>query len=209
MLETSVSNLLTLRNLNLKNIPNTSILILTIWPYILDDLDGISFWGKMDTYEGSGYVVNMGKDKESTSEIIKNLTTNSWLDQHTRVIFFEISILNTDSNLFSHLVRAFEFPVYGGMFVWKETQTVQLYRYTGPTGLFCLIIEVVCLIFYIVVIGYEVKKYISTGWRRVIHISSLLQLGNILLTGFAFSMYIYRSLLTVSTIEKMVNNRGR
>ena len=174
----------------------------------LGDLDGVPFWGKMDTYEGSGYVVNMGLDRNSTAKILHNLTETRWLDQHTRVLFFEISILNMDSNLFSHFVRAFEFPVYGGMFVWRETRTVQLYRYNGPTGIFCLIIEVVCLIFYFVVIGYEINKYISTGWRRVLKIASLLRLGNIFLTGFGFSMYIYRSLLTVNTLEHMVNNRG-
>ena len=167
------------------------------------------FWGFLTTYAGDGYVANLGFDVNHTEAVVQGLTEGNWLDQHTRAVFVEFSVLNMNSNLFSKFTRVFEFPPYGGMFTWQMIQSIQLYRYTGAIGLFCLVIEGICLIFYLVVVGVEIKRYVTDGWRRIQNVSSILQVCNLILIGFSFSMYIYRTLLTKSTIEKMVNNKGK
>ena len=56
---------------------------------------------------------------------------NLWLDEQTRVIFIEFAIYNVNTALFTTVTLTFELPTLGGIFMWKQIDSVQLYRYTG------------------------------------------------------------------------------
>ena len=159
-------------------------------------------------YDYDGYVVNLGRGYEDASALIDKLSNHSWLDQHTRAIFVEFSVLNMNSNLFSKFTRVFEVPTYGGLFTWDQTQTLQLYRYTGASGMVYLTLEMCCFLFYLAVMVRAIAQCIKMRFAVFYSINQMTQIVTIVLTGLSFGLYVYRSLITTKTIEKMKNNEG-
>ena len=123
-------------------------------------------------------------------------------------MFIEFSVLNINSNLFSKFTLVFEIPPYGGLFTWERIETLMLYKYTGAAGLIYLTLEMICFLFYIVVIARTMRQFIKLGVRFLFSITSIVQITAIILIGCAFALYIYRSLQTTTTVEKMKNNKG-
>ena len=166
------------------------------------------FWGYQNSYKGDGYVINMDNTKGEVADLLKMLKHNNWLDRYTRAVFIEFSILNMHSNLFSKFTRVLEYPPYGGMFSWVTVETIKLYRYTGAAGLIYLTVEMVCFLFYIAVLVKEIKFAFSLRIEYLKSIQRVAQLVVVTMTGLAFGLYIYRSILTTKTVEKMKNNEG-
>ena len=182
--------------------------LLLVNHFILGERDGLPFWGYTGVYGGDGYIANLGNTSSSSEYVTASLSTHNWLDEHTRAVFIEFSILNMNTGLFSMVTFLFEFPTSGGVFQWKEIQTIHLYRYTGAAGLFTVIVELLCCIFFIIVVVREVTAIISGKWKHFAKMSTWFQIIIIILIGYAFIMYIIRSSMTMSTIEKIMNNKG-
>ena len=159
-------------------------------------------------YTHDGYIVNLNRNLEDATNLLDKLSNHSWLDQHTRAVFVEFSILNMNSNLFSKFTRVFEVPTYGGLFTWERTETLKLYRYTGAAGLFYLTLEMFCFLFYFAVIVRTIRQCIQLRLSVFYNIAQMIQILAIVLTGCAFGLYVYRSLQTTKTVEKMKNNEG-
>ena len=174
----------------------------------LGDLDGSTFWGFLTTYDYDGYIVNLGYSMSDSIAIVDRLSQHSWLDQHTRAVFVEFSILNMNSNLFSKFTLVFEVPTYGGLFTWQRTETLKLYRYTGATGLLYLTLEMICFLFYFAVIFRTIRQCVQLRLAVFRDIGQMIQILAIVLAGCAFGLYVYRSLLTTKVVEKMKNNEG-
>ena len=92
---------------------------------------GDTFWGYLDTYGGDGYVILTGPNLQTTKRRFEKLKTNNWLDERTRALFVEFSVFNMNTGLVTTITIAFELPTQGGIFIWKEYETMELYRYTG------------------------------------------------------------------------------
>ena len=77
------------------------LLSLHSWEYSTEDeLDGSSHWGKMTTYGGGGFYVDLTKRRASSEAIVNDLRENLWLDRGTRATFIDFSVYNANINLF-------------------------------------------------------------------------------------------------------------
>jgi len=93
----------------------------------------------LDIYGGDGYTVNLGNNRQYAANLVSDLKSNNWIDERTRAIFAEFSVLNANTGLFSIYTRIFELPSTGGVFQWTQQESVQLYRYTGNSLTICSI----------------------------------------------------------------------
>ena len=72
-----------------------------------DDLNSLSYWGTLFTYEGGGYVADLGGSVASATQLSEQLRGASWVDQLTRAILIDVSVYNANSNLFRQAVYIF------------------------------------------------------------------------------------------------------
>ncbi|XP_070567321.1 polycystin-1-like protein 2 [Ptychodera flava] len=78
------------------------------------DVQGTTFFGQHGIYGAGGYVAAFQSSKTAASALVGSLSRDHWLDKYTRVIFVEFDLFAPDSNLFSCVVFAIEFPETGG-----------------------------------------------------------------------------------------------
>ena len=131
------------------------------WIYRTEnDLDGQSFWGKLTTYSGAGYVQNLGKTKAESTAIIEKLFSELWIDRGTRVVFIDFTVYNANINLFCVVKLVVEFPATGGAISSSDFRTVKLIRYVTIKDYFimaCEFIFVLFIVYYMVEEGIEVN----------------------------------------------------
>lgn len=64
--------------------------------------------GQIRTYDGTGFMMNLGRNLNNTYYIIKLMKQSNWLDRRTRVVFVEFLTYNANQNLFSAVTLIFE-----------------------------------------------------------------------------------------------------
>ena len=92
------------------------------------------------------------------SKTIEELNESKWLDLQTRAVFVELSLYNSNINLFTFLRMGVEFPEVGSTIVWKDFKTLRIYSYLGAMGAYVLICQLIALV---VVIIFTVKTIIK------------------------------------------------
>ena len=173
-------------------------------------LNRVPVWGGLTTYNGGGYAVNLGHNSTSAGNVINLLTQYKWLDQHTRAVFIETNVLNMDSNLFSTVRLLYEFPDYGGCFTRHLIDTLELYRYTGGTGILAIMFELLSLLVFVVLMVLCVKEIVQNFRRKKQVFTLWIILRILLLTNYAISLifYIIRTISTTKTLEGIMNDKG-
>jgi hypothetical protein len=63
-------------------------------------LSGFSYWGKLATYGGGGFIQNLALSKDESADIIDDLRRNLWINRGTRVVFIDFTVYNANVNLF-------------------------------------------------------------------------------------------------------------
>nr|CAH7754806.1 unnamed protein product [Callosobruchus chinensis] len=61
----------------------------------------MSYRGRMSTYEGDGFYVDLLRERNGTLKIIKHLQENKWIRRGTRAVFIEVTIYNTNTDLYA------------------------------------------------------------------------------------------------------------
>lgn len=174
-----------------------------------DDINGAPIWAHLSVLDGGGYVSVLGTQIREANIVVDGLMKSNWVDQYTRAVLVEFSLINVNSNLFTMVTLAFEFPPYGGVFRFHAFETIKLYRYIGAAGVLLLLLECLSFLFFITVLYKIIKRCITEGkefvlslWGVSYFIMSIAFLG-------AVSMYTLRSVWTESSLEEVMNNRGK
>ncbi|PAA56728.1 hypothetical protein BOX15_Mlig009305g2 [Macrostomum lignano] len=145
----------------------------TAWNYSTEQqLDGRGYSGKLATYNGGGYYIDLGRSREESTAKIDELFHGLWIDRATRAVFIDFTVYNANINLFCVIKLIAEFPATGGGFTSWEFRTVKLLRYVEPIDYFVLACECIFMLFicyYIVEEIIEIKRhklaYFSSFWN--------------------------------------------
>lgn len=77
------------------------IIITCRWVYQSEgELNGSSYTGRLSTYGGGGFVLDLTSTKTQSLHIIEDLRSNLWLDRGTRAVFIDFTVYNANINLF-------------------------------------------------------------------------------------------------------------
>ena len=168
----------------------------------------LSYWATLEVLPGGGYVANLGNEKTAAMKLVKRLKTMNWIDHRTRALFAEFNIYNGNTELFTQVILAFEFPSSGGVHTTHTFSTIQLYRYTGPIGLFSLIMEIISLIVFLVMLIFCIKNIITRQSEYLGNIWSWILITELVLYAIAAIVYAVKMKWTIQVIEYMMNNKG-
>ncbi|XP_048825578.1 polycystic kidney disease protein 1-like 2 [Brienomyrus brachyistius] len=172
------------------------------WTYQSEgQLRGCPIWGDVVLYRGGGFVAELALDQENAGGVLQYLFDNTWLDIYTRAVFVEFTVYNANINLFCIVTLIFETSANGAFQYLTDLQTVRLYQSTGGLQIFVMASEVIYFLFilhYMFVQGKLMKQqkwaYFSNKWN-------LLELGIIILSWSALTVFIKRTLLGNRDVE--------
>ncbi|XP_029425540.1 polycystic kidney disease 2-like 1 protein [Nannospalax galili] len=167
----------------------------TAWTYhSQDELGGSSHWGRLTSYSGGGYYLDLPGSRQASAEALQGLQEGLWLDRGTRVVFIDFSVYNANINLFCVLRLVVEFPATGGAIPSWQIRTVKLIRYVSNWDLFIVGCEVIFCVF---IFYYVVEEILELHMHRLHYLSSIwniLDLVVISLSIMAVGFHIFRTL---------------
>ena len=82
--------------------------------------------GHVGTYDGGGYVHNLGNTLAQTQTIIHDLKSKSWVDLQTRAVVLEFAIYSPGTDVTALSAMLVEFPLTGGVITSYEIQSQKL-----------------------------------------------------------------------------------
>ncbi|XP_069913500.1 polycystin-2-like protein 1 isoform X1 [Oryctolagus cuniculus] len=167
----------------------------TAWTYhSQDELGGSSHWGKLTSYSGGGYYLDLPRSRQASAEVLRDLQEGLWLDRGTRVVFIDFSVYNANINLFCVLRLVVEFPATGGAIPSWQIRTVKLIRYVSNWDFVVVGCEVVFCIFIIYYVVEEILELHIHRLRYLHSIWNVLDLLVILLSIMAVGFHVFRTL---------------
>ena len=172
-----------------------------------EELQTLSYQGVYSSYDGGGFVADLGYNIKSASNILKKLMENNWIDDFSVAIFIEFTVFNPSSSLFSVVRCLYErFPT-GGVAFSRSVKTLTLYKSSSDN--FQKFYEVCQLLFMVIILIFVVseickiyrqrKKYFTGFWNWV-------ELLQILTAVCAVVMFFLKAKYTSSFVKRVRNN---
>ncbi|KAM9379950.1 polycystin-2-like protein 1 [Phaethornis superciliosus] len=166
----------------------------TAWKYHSEEeLGGSSHWGKLTSYSGGGYYIDLKLTREESDEALQVLKEKLWLDRGTRVVFIDFSVYNANINLFCVLRLVVEFPATGGAIPSWQIRTVKLIRYVSAWDFFIAACEIVFCVFIFYYVVEEILELCIHKFQYFRSIWNILDLVIILLSIIAIGFHIFRT----------------
>lgn len=173
------------------------------------ELNGNSFEGQLFMYSGGGYVANLGLTMESAVQTMDGLERSRWIDFYTRAVFAEFNTFNPGSGLANFVLILCEFSTDGNVIWSHRMETIQLYRYTGSSGVVALVSEILCAVFVVVITILEARKIFRMRLAYFRGFWNWTQIIALVMFFISVGLYTVRCLWTVWVVEDLMNNPGK
>ena len=145
------------------------------WKYRSEtELNTISHEAVKNSYDGGGYVADLGYNKESASKVISDLRDNNWVDTLTAAVFIEFTLFDPTTSLFCSVRQIYEQLPTGQAVTAVDIRALTLYPSTNVhlqsfyevCELSFLLAIVICFIAEAVKF-FRQKKYFHQMWNVV------------------------------------------
>ncbi|NXF97048.1 PK2L1 protein, partial [Eubucco bourcierii] len=167
----------------------------TAWRYHSEEeLSGSSHWGRLTSYSGGGYYIDLKLTREESAEALQVLKEKLWLDRGTRVVFIDFSVYNANINLFCVLRLVVEFPATGGAIPSWQIRTVKLIRYVSAWDFFIVACEIIFCVFIFYYVVEEILELRIHKLQYFTSIWNILDVVVILLSIIAIGFHIFRTI---------------
>jgi len=182
----------------------------TAWNYqTAGELEGRSFWGRIATYEGGGFVQLLGKTKDSALGVIGKLKDDLWLDRGTRAVFIDFSVYNANINLFCIVTLVLEYPATGGCIPYSKFRTLKLLRYVTTMDhvvMACEGLFILFLLYYSIEEIIEIRKHKMEYFKDFWNIFDIV----VILMGIICIIFnLYRTVEVDKLLENLLKNNDQ
>lgn len=171
------------------------------------ELQTLSFQGRYGTYDGGGFVGDLGYNIKSALNVLNKLEANNWIDEFSAAVFIEFTVFNPSSALFSVARCLYErFPT-GGVVFSRSVKTLTLYK--SSSNKFQKFYEVCQLLFMIIILIFlfnEIakiyrrrRKYFAGFWNWV-------ELLQIITAVCAVAMFFLKAKYTSLFVKRVRDN---
>jgi polycystin 2 len=178
----------------------------TAWEWTSeDDLDGSGHRGKLSSYGGGGFYVDLTHNKAESLAILAELRENLWLDRGTRAIIMDFSVYNANINLFCIVRMLIELPPTGGAIPSWTFRTVKLLRYVTAFDYFIMACEGIFALF---ILYYIVEEILEIKMHKMSYFKSTwncLDVIIIVVSVLCMAFYLYRAMKVDELIEVLLN----
>ncbi|KAM7058305.1 LOW QUALITY PROTEIN: polycystin-1-like protein 2 [Molossus nigricans] len=172
------------------------------WQYQSQSQRGYPIWGKLTVYQGGGYMVPLGTDRQSTARILQYLSDNTWLDSVARAVFVEFAVYNANVNLPCNITLTLETSALGTFFAHTDLQSLRLYPFTDGWHPFVVVTEVIYLLFLFNDMTVQGRLMRTQKWCYFHSKWNLLALATTLASGSALAVFVKRVILAERDIRQ-------
>jgi len=121
----------------------------------VEESKGGTWIGRLNRYDGSGYIVDLPTNQAEAKAIVEQLEEAMFIDRQTRAVFIDFNLYHPVYNLDTIGRVALELPAAGGIHPKLEVKTWQLDKYFGPNGDRYMVLE---MAFWIGVCWYTFEE---------------------------------------------------
>ena len=122
----------------------------------------LPFQGQTTTYDGGGYIADLGYNVRSALEIISHLEEWNWVDDRTAAVITEFTVFEPSTSLFSAAKLLFEKLPTGGVLLTVRIETLALYASADPGKRFLYQMSQLLIMIYLL---YYISAEIAKLWR--------------------------------------------
>ena len=138
------------------------------------NLSTLSHEAVTESYDGGGYVADLGYNKVSASEVVTDLRSHNWVDERTAAVFIEFILFDPSSSLFCNVRNVYERLATGQVVTAVNVRVLSLYPSTDVN--FQSFYEVCQLLFLIAIVTFFIvelakffrqKRYLLQVWNWI------------------------------------------
>lgn len=124
--------------------------------------------GVKETYDGGGYVADLGYNKETAADVVRELRGNNWVDERTAAVFIEFTLFDPSTCLFCNVRNVYERLPTGQAVTASDVRAVSLYPPLFHE-IFQLLFLVAIFAFFVaeMINCFSQKKYFRQVWSWV------------------------------------------
>ena len=180
------------------------------WEYQkMSETKSVAYMGKMATYRGGGYIIELGPDNVTADQLVDALDAQHWIDRYTRALLAELSVYNVDVNLLCVVTLAYELLPTGGGASFVNVQTIRLFRSVGAASVVVLLFEVVFMFALFRWIYRDIKNLVKNGRAHLKKVWNVVDVAITLLSTCAVGVYFSRLLGIHLAIKQFEKNRSQ
>lgn len=180
------------------------------WQYqSVMEASSFPYLGKMASYRGGGFIIELGPDKVTALNELKELETKDWIDRYTRALFTELSIYNININLLCVVTLLYEELPTGGGQTFVNIQTIRVYRYIGNFSaalMTCEVIFAFLLLNWILRDGKRLWRERISFWKKAWNV---VDVAITALSITSLSLYFARLVFLNSAVGKLREDHSK
>ncbi|KAK3591321.1 hypothetical protein CHS0354_028430 [Potamilus streckersoni] len=166
------------------------------------DLHTPKFWGTQGSYSGGGFVLEMPSEFMKQRQEVEKIRNSVWVDNRTRVVFFEFSLYNPNVDMFTLIMILFEFSNFGTVIPFQQIKTIKLLRLSAHQA-FITLLEISIFCFAVAFSRIEINKYRKFGAKKYLTSTwNIFEILHILLSYLVSVLFIQHLVCTVSVTSR-------
>ena len=116
--------------------------------------------GQMATYDGGGYVANLGYNSKSALGVIQSLEQGHWIDDKTVAVVVECTVFEPSTSLFSVVNYLYERYPTGGVITSSTVKTITVYLPQGSSS-YRVFYQVCQVLLTLVILTFAVTEIVK------------------------------------------------
>ncbi|XP_031571396.1 uncharacterized protein LOC116305596 isoform X3 [Actinia tenebrosa] len=170
-------------------------------------LNSLPFQGAEVSYDGGGFVADLGYDVGQAMDVINNLEYHKWIDDKTAAVIVEITVFDPATLLFSHVKYLYERFTTGGTNVRTTIKTLVLYSSSDQTfQSFYQVCQLMLMLMILFFFFVEIGKVYRQGRAYVRQFWNWMELVQIISAVSAIVMFFFKEKYTSDFVRKVQNN---
>ncbi|KAH8380190.1 hypothetical protein KR009_009392 [Drosophila setifemur] len=113
-----------------------------------------------DYPELAGYCTYLMSTKINCIKVIEFLSSNSWLDSRTKVLFIDFTLFNADANVFTRITMRIEITPFGTLLTNTDVDSVRMLEHLDQKSA----LELCVFIFYLVLVVQFTRRLLTKVW---------------------------------------------
>lgn len=170
-------------------------------------LNSLPFRGAEFSYDGGGFVADLGYNTWQAIDVINNLESHKWIDDKTAAVIVEVTVFDPATSLFSHVKYLYEKFTTGGTNVRTTVKTLVLYSSSdqGFQSFYqvCQLMLMLMILFFFFV---EIGKVYRQGRAYLRKFWNWMELVQIISAVAAIVMFFFKEKYTSDFVHKVQNN---
>ncbi|KAL3275221.1 hypothetical protein HHI36_019990 [Cryptolaemus montrouzieri] len=175
----------------------------TAWEYTPASITkNIKTVGKVATYNGGGYYLDLSLNGKEAKAQIQKLEENLWITRNSRAVFLDFTVYNTNLNIFGNCKIMFELPPTGGVLPSYKFDSVKLVNNFNEWGYLAFICETIFYIYIFIYLLQSIRELIYFKWKYFLRFWSYIDCS---ISALAISTFIMTNYMRTH-IENHITN---